>query len=249
MNNLTIKQINIGGQAVPVVDSREVAEMVGKEHKNLLRDIKGYAEILESSNLSSQNFFIKDTYKVGGNNKTYDCFLLTRKGCDMVANKMTGEKGVLFTAEYVTKFEEMEKSLKGQPLKLTTEQILELQFRYAKEVKEEVAELKEDFNDFKGNSPLFNIECKELQALVRKVGIIHLGGYKSAAYKDNSLRGRVYADIQHQLKREFGVTRYEAIKRSQLSKARELVKSYILPTVLRDEIIQVNNQVDFEEVI
>jgi Rha family phage regulatory protein len=249
LNNLTIKQINIGGQAVPVVDSREVAEMVGKEHKNLLRDIKGYAEILESSNLSSQNFFIKDTYKVEGNNKTYDCFLLTRKGCDMVANKMTGEKGVLFTAEYVTKFEEMEKSLKGQPLKLTTEQILELQFRYAKEVKEEVAELKEDFNDFKGNSPLFNIECKELQALVRKVGIIHLGGYKSAAYKDNSLRGRVYADIQHQLKREFGVTRYEAIKRSQLSKARELVKSYILPTVLRDEIIQVNNQVDFEEVI
>lgn len=249
MNNITIKQINIGGQAVPVVDSREVAEMVGKEHKNLLRDIKGYAEILESSNLSSQNFFIKDTYKVEGNNKTYDCFLLTRKGCDMVANKMTGEKGVLFTAEYVTKFEEMEKSLKGQPLKLTTEQILELQFRYAKEVKEEVAELKEDFNDFKGNSPLFNIECKELQALVRKVGIIHLGGYKSAAYKDNSLRGRVYADIQHQLKREFGVTRYEAIKRSQLSKARELVKSYILPTVLRDEIIQVNNQVDFEEVI
>ncbi|WP_291650874.1 ORF6C domain-containing protein [Clostridium sp.] len=249
MNNITIKQINIGGQAVPVVDSREVAIMVDKRHSDLLESIKGYIGHLENGNFRSQDFFIKDTYKVEGNNKTYDCFLLTRKGCDMVANKMTGEKGVLFTAEYVTKFEEMEKSLKGQPLKLTTEQILELQFRYAKEVKEEVAELKEDFNDFKGNSPLFNIECKELQALVRKVGIIHLGGYKSAAYKDNSLRGRVYADIQHQLKREFGVTRYEAIKRSQLSKARELVKSYILPTVLRDEIIQVNNQVDFEEVI
>jgi phage antirepressor YoqD-like protein len=29
----------------------------------------------------------------------------------MVANKMTGEKGVLFTAAYVTKFEEMEKAL------------------------------------------------------------------------------------------------------------------------------------------
>lgn len=249
MNNLIIKQINIGGQAIPVVDSREVSEMVGKEHKNLLRDVKGYAEILESSNLSSQNFFIKDTYKVEGNNKTYDCFLLTRKGCDMVANKMTGEKGVLFTAEYVTKFEEMEKSLKGQPLKLTTEQILELQFRYAKEVKEEVAELKEDFNDFKGNSPLFNIECKELQALVRKVGIIHLGGYKSAAYKDNSLRGRVYADIQHQLKREFGVTRYEAIKRSQLDKAIEIVNNYKVPYVLEDEITKINNQLDFKEVI
>ncbi|HUX79106.1 MAG TPA: phage antirepressor KilAC domain-containing protein, partial [Alphaproteobacteria bacterium] len=56
--------------------------------------------------------FIKSSYKVDGNNKTYPCYLLTRKGCDMVANKMTGEKGVLFTATYVTKFEEMENSLK-----------------------------------------------------------------------------------------------------------------------------------------
>jgi phage regulator Rha-like protein len=33
----------------------------------------------------------------------------------MVANKMTGEKGVLFTAAYVIKFEEMEKTLKINP--------------------------------------------------------------------------------------------------------------------------------------
>lgn len=249
MNNLIIKQFNIGGQAVPVVDSREVAEMVEKEHSNLMRDIRGYVSILENSKLNSQNFFIKDTYKVEGNNKTYDCFLLTRKGCDMVANKMTGEKGVLFTAEYVTRFEEMEKSLKGQPLKLTTEQMLELQFKYAKEVKEEVQELKEDFHDFKGNSPLFNIECKELQALVRKIGISVLGGKGSIAYKDNSLRGKVYADIQHQLKREFGVTRYEAIKRCQLNKAIDIVSNYKVPLVLGDEIIKLNNQIHWREVI
>ena len=34
----------------------------------------------------------------------------------MVANKLTGEKGVLFTAEYVTRFEEMEKQLQTQQL-------------------------------------------------------------------------------------------------------------------------------------
>lgn len=113
MRNLTIKQINIAGQIVPVTDSREVASMTGKEHKNLSRDIKGYIEILESSNLSSQNFFIKDTYKVEGNNKTYDCFQLTKQGCEMVANKMTGKKGVLFTAEYVQAFNKMEKFVKN----------------------------------------------------------------------------------------------------------------------------------------
>lgn len=29
----------------------------------------------------------------------------------MVANKLTGEKGILFTAEYVTRFEEMEQGI------------------------------------------------------------------------------------------------------------------------------------------
>lgn len=95
-------------------DSRQVAEMVGKLHKNLLKSIDSYVEVLESSKLSSQNFFIKSTYKAEGNNKTYPCYKLTRKGCDMVANKLTGEKGVLFTAEYVTRFEEMERQLQTQ---------------------------------------------------------------------------------------------------------------------------------------
>lgn len=108
MNNLTI--LNQNGQLV--TDSREVAKMVGKGHKNLLRDIKGYMGILESSTLSPQNFFIPSNYKTKGNNKTYDCYLLTKNGCDMVANKMTGKKGVLFTATYVTKFDEMEKQIK-----------------------------------------------------------------------------------------------------------------------------------------
>lgn len=107
MNQLTIRNKN--GKFV--ADSREVAEMTGVRHANLMRSISSYIQILENAKLSSQDFFIPSTYKIEGNNKTYDCFDLTRKGCDMVANKMTGEKGVLFTAMYVTKFEEMEKYL------------------------------------------------------------------------------------------------------------------------------------------
>jgi len=75
------------------VDSREVAEMVEKRHDNLVRDIENYIQTLDmtdSSTLRSQNFFIPSTYKVFGNNKDYLCYLITRKGCDMIANKMTG---------------------------------------------------------------------------------------------------------------------------------------------------------------
>ncbi|MCI0940853.1 phage antirepressor KilAC domain-containing protein [Clostridioides difficile] len=116
MKNLTIiKQNNQF-----LVESREVAELIEKKHDNLLRDIRGYKKILEdSSNLRSQDFFIESTY-INTQNKIQPCYLLTKKGCDMVANKMTGEKGIIFTAIYVTKFEEMERELKEQQPKLPT---------------------------------------------------------------------------------------------------------------------------------
>lgn len=207
MNNITIKQINIGGQAVPVVDSREVAIMVDKRHSDLLESIKGYIGHLENGNFRSQDFFIKDTYKVEGNNKTYDCFLLTRKGCDMVANKMTGEKGVLFTAEYVTKFEEMENSLKGEPLKLTTEQILELQFKYAKEVKEKVDKVDNRVTVLEERMTIETGAQKVLQDLVNKKVMAILGGKDSPAYKE--LSKKAYSQCWKDYKRIVGVASYK----------------------------------------
>jgi Rha family phage regulatory protein len=109
MNDLQI--IIKDGQLL--TDSREVAEIVGKRHSDLLETIAVYIQHLENGKFRSQNFFIKDTYKVEGNNKTYDCYLLTKQGCEMVANKMTGEKGILFTAKYVERFNQMEKAIQN----------------------------------------------------------------------------------------------------------------------------------------
>lgn len=103
--------INHNGQLL--VDSREVAEMTEVRHADLLEKISGYVQYLENGKFRSMDFFIESSYTTEGSNKPYRCYLLTRKGCDMVANKMTGEKGVLFTAAYVTRFEEMEKTLNG----------------------------------------------------------------------------------------------------------------------------------------
>ena len=89
--------------------SREVAKMVDMRHTDLLRNIENYiAVISENAKLRSQDYFIPNTYKVEGNNKTYPCYDITKLGCEMIANKLTGKKGILFTAEYVKRFNEME---------------------------------------------------------------------------------------------------------------------------------------------
>ena len=134
-----------------------------------------------------------------------------------------------------------EKKLKAVK-KLSPMELMELQFIALKEQKEKIAQVENRVDKLEEDMPLFQIDCKEIQALVRKKGIEALGGYRSIAYNDNSLRGKVYSDIQQQIRREFGVLRYEAIKRSQLEMAKEIIINYKAPLVLENEIKLLNGQ-------
>ena len=110
MENITL--LNFEGQ--DVLDSRDVAEMVGKKHAHLMRDIHGYINDLEENpNLDSRQFFIESTYTTK-QNKIMPCYLLTKQGCEFVANKMTGKKGNQFTAQYVGLFNSMKQELQSR---------------------------------------------------------------------------------------------------------------------------------------
>ena len=132
-----------------------------------------------------------------------------------------------------------EKKLK-EVKKLSPMELMELQFKALKEQEEKILQVENKVDKLEEDMPLFQIDCKEIQALVRKKGIEVLGGYRSIAYNNNSLRGKVYSDIQHQIRREFGVVRYEAIKRSQLEMAKEIIINYKVPLVLENEIKLLN---------
>lgn len=110
MNQLSIITMPDGMEAV---DSREVAVAVGREHHKLMRDIRNYCEYLGESKIGLSDFFIESTY-TSEQNKELPCYLITKKGCDMIANKMTGQKGVVFTAMYVNAFHDMHKHIQMQ---------------------------------------------------------------------------------------------------------------------------------------
>lgn len=154
MSNLILNTISVEGKMVPVTDSREVASKIGKEHKNLLRDIKGYIDILDGSDLSSPQFFISDVY-LNSQNKEQPCYQLTKQGCEMVANKMTGKKGVLFTATYVQAFNDMQEELSVKTLpKSYKDALLELVASIEKQEQLE-SKIKED-------APLVTLALKRL---------------------------------------------------------------------------------------
>lgn len=227
-----------------VVTSRQVAEDFGKEHKNVVRAI----ENLTAQNSAVKNIMIESKFEHRGNE--YTEYLLTRDGFSLLVMGFTGSKALEWKLKYIEAFNQMEQAIKERHSKpLSAMDQLRLQYQVLGEHEEKIIKIDNKIDNLENNMPLFNVECKELQALVRKKGIEVLGGKGSQAYKNNSLRGKVYADIQHELKREFQVTRYEAIKRCQLIKAREIISDYKVPFMLKDEIIEVNNQLDFQEVI
>ncbi|MBU5594880.1 Rha family transcriptional regulator [Amphibacillus sp. MSJ-3] len=205
MPDLTI--INHNGQLV--TDSREVAQMIDKEHKHLLRDIRNYLEVLGKSNFGLSNFFIESYYN-DSQGKTRPHFYLTRKGCDMVANKMTGEKGVLFTAYYVTKFEEMEQQLDTSQLSPELQMFNGL---FQSLAKQELAtkQLENKVDGIREVVALNTIDWrKDARHLINKIAQSR-GGY--GAYKDVTVE--IYQEVERRGK--FDLTRRLTNKKQRMA--------------------------------
>lgn len=107
MNNL----IDVhAANGILVTTSRNVAEVFGKEHKNVIRDIR---EIIESN--SDEEFgrlnFELSSYR-NEQNKEQPEYLLTRDGTMLLIMGYTGEKALALKTAYIKRFNEMEAMLK-----------------------------------------------------------------------------------------------------------------------------------------
>lgn len=110
------------------------------------------------------------------------------------------------------------------------------------ELHEEVKTIKKDLEDFKNDMPILGIEETKISNAVKKKGVECLGGKESNAYNDRSVRGRLYSDLHNQLRREFGVSTYKAIKRNQADTAVSIIQCYVPPLVLSETIETMNAQ-------
>ncbi len=94
------------------ISSREVAEMMEvKRHSDMLDKIDKINEILTNGNFRSSDYWYESQYKAGNGEMRRE-YQVTKKGCELIAHKTEGEKGVLFTVKYMERFEQMEESIK-----------------------------------------------------------------------------------------------------------------------------------------
>ena len=216
-----------------VVTSRQVAEDFGKRHADVTEIIRK----LTTENSAVKNMMIESKFEHRGNE--YTEYLLTRDGFSLLVMGFTGAKALEWKLKYIEAFNKMEQAIKNSYSYLSKE----VQAIFTLDHKQQ--QLATEVKELKDGMPLFNVECKEIQAAVKRKGVEILGGKSSPAYKNNSIRCKVYSDIQQQLRREFGVSRYEAIKRYQLPTAHEIVTKYKAPICLINEIELLNQQLKY----
>ena len=97
-----------------VTDSRKVADVFGKDHNHVMRDIRDIIEktgspILDSEN-SATRFFYETTYENRG--KQYPMYLMNRDGFSLLVMGFTGKKALQWKIRYIEAFNVMEKRLR-----------------------------------------------------------------------------------------------------------------------------------------
>ena len=104
--------------------------------------------------------------------------------------------------------------------------------------------------DIEEEYPLLPPEADDLSNAVKRKGVYILGGKKSNAYQNTTLRKRVYQDIYSEIKRQYGLIdengrqqSYKKLKRKYLKGAFSVVEDYEAPIALANEI-EAENELD-----
>lgn len=131
---------------------------------------------------------------------------------------------------------------KSKAVPMTTDQKIQLLAQGNVELTEKIDKVDKDLQEFKADMPLLALECQRITRAKNQKVVPLMGGKSAPAYKNKSLMHKVYSDVDAQLRREFGVNTYKAIKRSQCDLAVKIIEDYALPMYLKEEIDAENAQ-------
>ena len=247
MYSLTV----IDNELVPVYLTDKGEKVVnGRELHSVLQSKQDFStwvkKRLNECDAKENKDFVRFHEKMEGNNATmieYIILLDTGKEMAMLERNEKGKQ----VRRYFIKVDEKYKSGKQIPttiqgqIQLLAQGNVELNKR-VDEVTEEVKSVREDLAKFKADVPAFNADTKDIQNALRKKAIEVLGGRESSAYNDNSVRGYAFADIQIELRQQFGVKRYDQIKHKDVKNALRIIEEYKPPIHIKDKIEMANAQ-------
>ncbi len=229
------------------LSSREVATMMEIRHDKLIRKIDGINKDFTDTKIGVSKYWTEDTYK-DNSGKSNREFLITKRGCEFLANKTTGTKGNLFTDRYMDRFEEMKEYIEEETKKmLTPKEQLKLQLQILEEQDQKIDGVVVRVDNLENTMTIDHGQACNIQLAVGVTVKKLCCGNESASYMNKALRRKVYSFVWNSLKAYFNVTAYHNILRKDLDKAIKYVGNLSLQGSLLREVQETNNQMCFQE--
>lgn len=164
--------------------------------------------------------------------------LITESGYLMLVKSFTDDLAWSVQKELVKSYFK-----KKESVPMSTDQKIQLLAQGNVELNEKVDAINKDLQEFKEDMPLLALECQRITRAKNLKVVPLMGGKSAPAYKNKSLMHKVYSDVDSQLRRQFGVNTYKAIKRNQCDMAVKIIERYELPIYLKEEIDNENSQI------
>lgn len=137
----------------PITDSLKVAEVFGKNHRDVLRAIRN----LTAQNCAAEKLFFETTY-LNEQKHEMPMFVMNKDGFSLLVMGFTGDKALEFKLAYIEQFNKMEAYIKQQqaaiptnPMEMYLQQTKALAAALEANLKNEtdIADLRKDFNSYK----------------------------------------------------------------------------------------------------
>ncbi|MCS1393493.1 Rha family transcriptional regulator [Lysinibacillus boronitolerans] len=210
------------------ISSLEVAEMVGRRHDQVLRDIKTIVEHFGDDHKSVGNYFVEETYQ-DNLNRTKPCYLLTKKGCELYGTRMTGEKGTQFAVKYIDRFNEMEQQSQNV-VPLSKDQALVTVLRTTADLVEDTQAIKNEQHEIRKELSLINEKVEEQitltsgeQRAVQKEVAIKVYEIED----DATIRPKLFRELHREIKDRFAVASYKDVRRQELQTVINYIRSWV----------------------
>lgn len=238
MNELQITEY----KNIRVLTTQQIAEAYGSDTRvisnNFNRNKDRYVEgkhyiCLEGDELKD----FKTNHQFDESSRINKLYLWTEKGAFLHAKSLNTDTAWEVYDRLVDNYFE-----KPKAVPMTTDQKIQLLAQGNVELTERIDKVDKDLQEFKADMPLLALECQRITRAKNQKVVPLMGGKSAPAYKNKSLMHKVYSDVDAQLRREFGVNTYKAIKRNQCDLAVKIIEDYVLPMYLKEEIDAENAQ-------
>lgn len=213
-----------------VTTSLQVAASFQKNHRDVLRGIDQLKEDVRNFAQMFSEATIPDSY-----GRPRRIYYMNRDGFSLLAMGFTGAKALQFKLAYIDAFNQMEDSLRQHPQPLSLPEQIQLIAQGYDGLAKDVEDIKNRMG-LPGN--MAHAFSKRRNAKVIKI----LGGKKSSAYGNKTIRSKVYRAMFSSYCETFDQDRYNDLPMKDFDKALTFIENWYPPFELREVIQEANVQ-------